>query len=137
MRLLPFQPTVPPLEITNRVAARTLLPKQFILQIGERRREQRLLIVMARKGIGALSIRKKVILPGDGHKEWLERKKLNREQRRQKKDGYSNGQENQQPGKKLSLSDAMKKVMTTKMNCSGAEFRKLMDEAKSLTGEDF
>ena len=77
--------------------------------------------------------------PGDGHEEWEERKKAYREQRRDKKEksGENGETKNKNSGGKLSLSDAMKKVMTSKMNCSAAEFRKLMDDAKALAGEDF
>ena len=74
------------------------------------------------------------------HAKWLERKKENQANRN--KDNKSNGNSdktkntNGSGGRKLSLSNAMKSVMTTKTNVSGAEFRQMLDEAKSLM-EDF
>ena len=74
------------------------------------------------------------------HAKWLERKKENQAIRN--KDIKSNGNSdktknaNGSRGRKLTLSDAMKSVMTTKTNVSGAEFRQMLDEAKSLM-EDF
>ena len=74
------------------------------------------------------------------HAKWLERKKENQANRN--KDNKSNGNPdktkitNGSGGRKLTLSDAMKSVMKTKTNVSGAEFRQMLDEAKSLM-EDF
>ena len=77
------------------------------------------------------------------HDKWLERKKENQAKRANNKGNTSNGTSGNKPnnttgsgGRKLTLSDAMKSVMTTKTNVSGAEFRQMLDEAKSLM-EDF
>ena len=67
--------------------------------------------------------------------KWLDRK--TEKQAKRNKENKSNGNsENKSKntsgsgGRKLTLSDAMKSVMTTKTNVSGAEFMQMLDEAQ-------